>query len=58
MLKEVKVDLGFGREEYVFVAEDATKTEINAICVEKFGEPLFKIVYQAPMEQTKGPREY
>lgn len=36
MQKRIKVDLGFGREEYLVVDENATKEEINKTCKEEF----------------------
>jgi len=53
MKKRIKVDLGFGQEEYIIVAENATKEEINKICKKDFGAPLFKVVHSAPLEHRK-----
>lgn len=49
-MRKIKVDLGFGREEYLTVANDATIEDIKKECQKEFDAPLFKIVYSHCIE--------
>ena len=47
-MKKVLVDLGFGVEEYIVVADHATINDIKAACLEQTGQHLFAVKYAHP----------
>lgn len=47
-MKKVIVDLGFGVEESIIVADHATTKDIQAACIAQTGQTCFAVKYSHP----------
>ena len=47
-MKKVLVDIGFGVEEEIVVADHATNNDIKAACLAQTGQHCFAIKYSHP----------
>ena len=47
-MKKVIVDLGFGIEQEIIVADYATQADIKAACLSQTGQHCFSIKYSHP----------